>query len=241
MGFNPQSGESYCKYWIIQKYSFDVIDLYLMAHASIERYLLIFHRCTINRHIYLLHYLPITISIIYPVLWYIGVILIYRCENHFNREQLVCGGACYQFETFLGTFDWILNCTLPVVILTIVNIILIGRVLYMKSKMQRTWKSNLKMLVQLVSISLLYILTWLPYSVLGTISIFWTETIFNDIVFEYLGFLPYIVVLICPFVSLLGLPEMQERLHKWWYRKGHVVRPTQDTMNLPAVNTITHE
>jgi hypothetical protein len=114
----------------------------LISYSSTERYLIIFHRAFLFRHLIVLHYLPIIICIIYPCLYYIGMIYIYPCMNYFDYTGNLCGGPCYVFDQLPSTFDLLFNLALIEAIGVLANIVLVSRVLYKKHRMkqQNMWK-----------------------------------------------------------------------------------------------------
>lgn len=69
-----------------------------------------------------------------------------------------CGGPCYTLERFIGTFDLLFNLALIEMIGVISSIVLISRVLYKKYRMrqQNIWKKNRRLLIQVLSITLLH-------------------------------------------------------------------------------------
>ncbi len=97
-GFVPVQSNLFCHFWPVYNYALFVISLLSICYGCIERYFLIFCRIFFNKHLILLHYGPLAFLVIYPPLLYFGLIVIYPCENSFDYTQLVCGGACYQYE-----------------------------------------------------------------------------------------------------------------------------------------------
>ena len=69
-----------------------------MSVACIERYWLVFHRAFFDRHIILLHYIPMALCISYPFILYISLVTKYPCTNYFDVTYWTCGGACYLYE-----------------------------------------------------------------------------------------------------------------------------------------------
>jgi len=62
-------------------------------------------------------------------------------------------------------------------------------------------RRSLKLSIQLISISMLYLISWMPYAILGLLQIF------ENIVF--LTYLPYCPVLFSPFICLLSMPNIK--------------------------------
>jgi hypothetical protein len=97
-GFVAVQSSLFCHFWLVYNYALFVNGLMLMAYGCIERYFLVFCRIFFKKHLILLHYGPLVFCLIYPPLLYFGLIVIYPCENDFDYTQLVCGGACYEYE-----------------------------------------------------------------------------------------------------------------------------------------------
>jgi hypothetical protein len=69
---------TFCSFWNWFHYSVNIINLFLMGFASMERNWLIFHPKFVNNKLkrFLLHYCPLAFCVIYPPSFYAGVILI---------------------------------------------------------------------------------------------------------------------------------------------------------------------
>jgi hypothetical protein len=114
-----------CTSWITFNHSLFLLTTAMIAWTSIERYLFIHHEQIIMHHTMLLHYIPIICIALYSPLFYIGVVVLYPCKPTYELELYLCGGACYEFESILGTIDWLGNDICMVIITLIVNVILI--------------------------------------------------------------------------------------------------------------------
>ncbi|CAF4871275.1 unnamed protein product, partial [Rotaria sp. Silwood1] len=154
------------------------MSLYLMAVASLERYILIFwshyfHRTILRRQ--LIHYIPLLFVITLPVFWYAALLLFYVCppEAEFNYNYFVCGGACYQSSKIWATIDWILMSLLPVLSITIINVLLLTQVFWQKRRVRQalTWRKTRKMIIQLSATVFLYLITQLPLAILSIIGL----------------------------------------------------------------------
>jgi hypothetical protein len=105
------------------------------------------------------------VSIFYPPIYYTLMAFVYPwCTQQFSYTSFVCDGLCYQVQLVSTTLDCFLNYILPVVVTTGVNLLIAVKVLRQKRRMkqQNTWKKNIKMVVQLMWISLIFIVAWIP-------------------------------------------------------------------------------
>ncbi|CAF3297896.1 unnamed protein product [Rotaria sp. Silwood2] len=186
-----------------------------MGFTAIERYLLVFHRQFLQQHLVVLHYIPMILCIIYPIGLYTYLIFFYPCINQFNYTMITCNAPCYFYETAISTFDQFIDLIFPVVVSSLASLVLLSRVVWQKRRMQQRqmWKKNRRLLIQLLYIVILYNLVWLP------MIICWLVIILSPVPQPFLvelsiNILPYgiyIVILLCPFVSLISLPELWPR------------------------------
>ena len=183
-----------------------------MNFGSAERYLLVFHRNFIHRHVLLMHYLPMILCIIYPLLLYVCLIFVYPCTNQFDFTLITCGGPCYFFESSLSTADQLINIALPLTAATIINITLLIRVLCQKRRMkqQGMWKKNRRLVLQLLSFVVLHNLVWLPLLFATLIMLYGKveDPFFIQLNIDILPYGIYVVVLLCPCILIFSLPEL---------------------------------
>ncbi len=225
--------DNFCKFWSCLEFFFNGTILMLMCYGSIERYLFIFHRNLVHQHLILLHYLPITFFVLYPLILYIGLICFYPCVNQFDYTMITCGGPCYLYEPILSAIDTILDLALPLGVCTIANILLLVRILRQKHRMrqQHMWKKNRRLAIQLLSIVILHNIVWFPVIICLLIIQFSPVSlpIVIDITINRFPFGYYMVVMLCPFVLLIGLPEL------WPHFFNNAIRPTANNLIVPIL------
>ena len=159
----------YCTWWTFTLFGFAVIGEFLMAVISIQRHFFIFqaHVFQNRRKRYIFYYLPLILSIIYPILFYIYSVFLVTCDgSQWDFTLPVCGFAnCYfLYDATLTLFDYVFNNTVPLVVIFIANVILVIRVVKQKRHRQQrfVWKKHRRMTIQLVCISSLYLIAWAP-------------------------------------------------------------------------------
>ncbi|CAF1451115.1 unnamed protein product [Adineta steineri] len=278
-GFVPIQTTSFCLYWAVYNYSACVVSLMLMAYGCVERYFLVFHRVFFKKHLILLHYGPIAFCIIYPTLLYIGVIIIYPCQNNFDYTKYACGGPCYQFEPGIGLFDWFCDVFGPVIVGTVATMILIIRIIVQKHRVgqraiwqrnrkmpgiglfdwfcdvfgpvivgtvatmiliiriivqkhrvgQRAiWQRNRKMVIQLASLSAMYIAVWTPDIISFVIPIIVPNPLALDLASNVFCYFEYFAALLCPFACLVGLPEVRQSMRQIFIRFNTIQPSSQN-------------
>ena len=140
------------------------IDLYfftssflLLAWASLERHILIFHAALFTGRFRRLlgHYVPLGFCYVYPLVYYVVFFFFYPCEDSYDMEWGDCFGACYLWDsTFMALYEQIAHGFAPMFFIIVLNLLLIFRVLQKRKRMgrQRTWKKNRRMASQLIGI-----------------------------------------------------------------------------------------
>ncbi|CAF1470225.1 unnamed protein product [Rotaria sordida] len=136
----------------------------ILAWASIERHILIFHSKMIStrKQKFYYHYLSYTILIIYLFTFYIGVIFLPPCKNEFNFNAVECGlNPCYLSIQFLVLWDLIIHNALPTLIIAIFSLPLLYRII---SHKKTTSTTNSMAKISTVTLSLPYVacLSYLP-------------------------------------------------------------------------------
>ncbi|CAF2673018.1 unnamed protein product [Rotaria sp. Silwood2] len=222
--------DKFCEFWIIFNYSCFTGGCWTMAIASIERYWLVFHRKFFDKYILFLHYIPITICIIYPLVLYICLVTQYMCKDIFDYTSWTCGGACYLYEPILGTLDWIVNGCLNVILSILTTLIIIIRLLFQNRRTgaQRTvWQRRRRIVMQLVALSALYMIVWSPCVICFVITLFIPVPFLSAFYSAYLSYYQYMSCLLCPFACLLGSSEIREafKLNRFVQTSVNTVQP----------------
>jgi hypothetical protein len=111
----------------------------------------------------------------------------------------------------LGLFDWLFNILGPVTVGAVATTILIVRVLFQKRRVGQRgiWRRNRRMIIQLASISIMYIIVWIPSVVCSVVLLFVPNQNFFAFSTNVLSYFQYLSCLLCPFMSLIGLPEVR--------------------------------
>jgi len=70
------------------------------------------------------------------------------------------------------------------------------------------------MYIQLVSISILYFIIWVPFVTLSIIRIFYDHLFLHDFMILFMNYFLYIFPLASPFICLIGLPAVRQRFRR---------------------------
>ncbi|CAF1506895.1 unnamed protein product [Adineta steineri] len=175
-------------------------------------------------------YGPIAFCVIYPLLFYTVVIMTYPCQNDFDYTKYVCGGPCYQFEPGIGLFDWFCDVFGPIIVGTVATMVLIIRVILQKHRVgQRAiWQRNRKMVIQLAALSTMYIAVWIPNIISFVIPIIVPNQLALDLASNVFCYFEYFAVLLCPFVCLVGLPEVRQSIYQIFIRFNTIQPSSQN-------------
>ena len=143
-------------------------------------------------------------------------------NNHEKQRNQVDRSSNFQ-RTF-GAFDWIGNLSLTVLISILANIALVIRVIIQKLNIgQRLiWRKNRRLLIQLLSVSILYIVVWTPILVCFLMVLYAPNDLVIKLSVAYLNYYQYFGMLMYPFTCLIGLKEVQESLKediRWLLRR----------------------
>jgi hypothetical protein len=225
------SNELFCSIWIWVDYTTSVSNLHLMACATVERYVFIFHSTWIQgsrMKRVIVHYGPVLFAILYSAVFYFVVIFFVNCKNVYDYTEVTCHWPCYFQNWPLSIYDFIVNTFIPLLTVPIFSAALFAHILFKKRQMRLQffkWKRDRKMILQLVAISTLYLFFWLPLQIFNLMNTFYTVYV-PQIQSNYINYFALFVHLFSPFICLLCYPEMLKRARKCGRRATHnSVRP----------------
>lgn len=198
------------------------VNLLIVSLGSIERYLLIFNHIFFSQHIILLRQIPLILCIVIPLIFYA-----IKCDTTFNYNSIGCGLPCsFYILKFLIILKNIIFICLPVLLTILFSCLLIIRIYIQRRKMKRQrqfWKESIQIITQLLPIIILYLIIWLPLSVLFYFSTFGTtvqRTTVTPLINDYFGNFKYLVNLIYPFLALFGQSELRTKILKFFCRSN---------------------
>ena len=93
---------------------------------------------------------------LYSFSFYIYGVFFLPCESTYDYTLPACGIVpCYQLNSVLGTWDSLVNDTIPIAVETIASVSLIVRVQWQKQRLRRShrWCKQRRMLLQLLLVS----------------------------------------------------------------------------------------
>lgn len=142
----------------------------LVAWATLERHILVFHDKWLKtkRQRFHFHYLPIMVILIYCLTYYAVVTFGHFCTNQF--VSYLAGGyiaPCAYGNIVLAVWELLVHHLIQTMIIIIFSIAMIVRVIRQKqrARQQITWRKHRRMIVQMLSISALYLTFNSPWAV----------------------------------------------------------------------------
>ncbi len=218
----PQTPARCLVWWLVDLGFYNTASI-ILAWASIERHILVFHDqwvSTRKKRLFV-HYLPLIILLLYATIYYTILIFFPPCENIYMYTLPVCSATpCYILHPILGLWEMGVHGCLCTMIIIFSSITLLIRVITQKRQRSRRfqWKKYRKMIFQLVSISVLYILFNLPIMILHVARRFGLPADVGVQEELVAFFLTYWVMLLLPMVSLISLPGLKNRIIKLIHR-----------------------
>lgn len=74
------------------------------------------------------------------------------------------------------------------------------------------WRRTRRMFFQLIPLSIVFLLAWLPSVICFVITLFQPNPVLFSFYANILSYYQYVSSLFCPFVCLLSLPEVRQKL-----------------------------
>ncbi|CAF0914639.1 unnamed protein product [Adineta ricciae] len=205
-----------CRCWWIVDIGFYNGITIIMAWSAFERHILVFRDQWVStrKRRFLLHYLPLIILLCYIYIFYVMVIFFPPCQNRYNYTLPVCNNfPCYLHDPILGKWDSCVNNIFPTVLISLFVVALVLRVYRQKRRLNQPiqWRKQRKLIIQLVPISVLYLIVNIPLNFLIFVHLCGVlEQSGGDVqlTFDFLG---YLLILIFPFVNLASISELRKK------------------------------
>lgn len=204
-------------WWFIDWGSYYTIAV-LLVFASIERHIIIFHSQLVatKRKRLIFHYFPLVMIMLIMVTFYSLAIFAPVCKNTFDYTVDLCGThACYGTISFFVAVEQIGFGAISSCLIAIFNMALVVRVVRQKYRIHRSvqWRKQRKLAVQMIALSLLYLIFSLPLTIIYLVRLFGTPD-WAGKALPIFFFLSYYAILLLPYVCLGNLPRLWEKLKK---------------------------
>ncbi|CAF1476510.1 unnamed protein product [Adineta steineri] len=208
----------FCQIWGFLDWGVFVLYIILLAWATIERHILIFHDrwvSTKTKRMFL-HYLPIVFLILYGLIFYIIIYFFSTSEKLIIESEMICFYPYLWPTELILIWDGIIHQIVTVLIIIIFSIALLVRVVWQKYRIHRAvhWRKHRKMTIQLLSTSFLFLICYLPYTTVYVVDLCGISISNIQVLLNYSVFLTYLTILLFPFVCALSLSEIRTKLMK---------------------------
>ncbi|CAF3986749.1 unnamed protein product, partial [Rotaria sp. Silwood1] len=202
-------------WWFVGTANYNTIGM-LMAWASIERHILVFHHQWLNtqkKRIYI-HYMPLAIIVLNAIIFYMICIFFIPCDNIFDYAQGWCLAPCFTTNNAVLLFNTLMNGVFPCLAITIFNILLLIRVIKQKQRLRQQveWYKYRRMIIQLASCSAFFLLFNLPLKCLSLAYISGVPYGSMGQVELLIYFISNFISVGMPFICLGSSPEIWEKI-----------------------------
>ena len=202
----------FCSIWSFIDWGLYVTQVMVFAWASVERHILIFHDRWIatRKKRLLVHYLPLILLLLYCLIFYGLVYFVPPCENILLTSGASCIDPCLLYSHAFSLWETLVNQILPNAMIVLFNVLLLVRILWQKYRLHQAmqWRKHRKMTIQLLSISLLYLIFACP----NTLFLFMylcglPDTAGSDFK-RWAEVFSYYLMLLFPFVCIFSQPKL---------------------------------
>ena len=211
-----ERSEFFCTLWTFIDWGLYYTQTILFAWATIERHILIFHHLWLTTDIkrFFLHYFPFIFLMFYCLIYYTIVMFFSSCKHQFDSHYIICVELCSFYYTSLYIYDNVAHQILPNIIIVLSNITLLFRIYRQKCRVGQSlqWQKHWKMTVQLLFVSIIYLLFALPLTLIHFLALCGLSSSPMAISREYFLFFNYCMILLCPFACALSLPKLHDKI-----------------------------
>ena len=210
-------------WWFIDLGIYNTSSL-IVAWMSVERHILVFHDRWVvsHRQRILFHYLPLFSILIYATIYYIWLIFFPPCQHEYVYTLPVCSATpCHLLDPILGRWEMGVHGCLSTLIIACSSIGLLIRVIIQKYRQNQVfqWRKYRKMIIQLFSVSLLYLIFNLP-AMLIWLRLTWTTPTYAVVQAQLITFfLTYWVMMLLPIVALTSLADLRNKIKNLFRRR----------------------
>jgi hypothetical protein len=233
------STPSFCLTWVFIDFAVYLIITYLIVWMAIERHILIFHSnwLATQRKRFLLHYFPMILACIYPLIFYTYGFFIQDCSSVLDYTTTRCGYVdCLYINPVVGMWDSVVDYIAPTFLIVIFSVALALRIFIYRRRARRQlhWRQYKKLFLQLIPVSIIYLVMYMPTIVLYTAYTCGLPTNVLADFFSLMTYVYYFGTFFIPFAGAVSLPELKNKCKKifwFWHRPQVVPAPRTITLN----------
>ncbi|CAF1272973.1 unnamed protein product [Adineta steineri] len=235
---------TFCMIWKFLDTTLYTTIAKLVGWASVERHILIFHDQWVStkKKRFFIHYLPLIFIVLYGVVVYGTITPMNNCNRPFYYFIPMCAySSCVYNSLTFSLYEYVTGGLLCSVLIGFCSIFLVLRVIFQKRHLQQQiqWRKHRKMILQLLSVSSLFFVLYLPPVILATAYKLGVPTSVGAQYIAYGRFLSYYIVFLFPFTCLSTIPELGTRIKNifrcHWGQQRNTVFPQQWAARVPVV------
>ena len=206
-------------FWGFIDWTFLTLQFFLVAWATIERHILIFHSHLVSTKIkrFFVHYLPLIMIPCYCCVYYPIVIFSFNCQNVDPSVVAISFVPCAFVEHHaLYVYETLIHQIFPIFLIVIASAILLIRVILQKYRFHHKvrWRQHRRMTIQLLSISFIYLLFPTPYCIVILLNLAGVSISNYFQVLDIVGIFVYYAILFNPVICFASMPELHKILRK---------------------------
>ena len=219
VGNSWKRSTSFSRFWtFIDSVSYE-IQLIGFAWALVERHILTFHSewVSTRKKRFFVHYLPLVGVLMYCFIYYFVFDLFPFCGDiDFPSPTNGVPFSCIFIHDIIGKWDAICNLIVPTFIIIIFSFALLLRVLKHTARINPLidWRKQRKMALQLLSISVLYLVFNFPRTILLIMTLSSTSTYILIPYLSHLAFFALYTIFLFPIVCCGATSGLWKKLKK---------------------------
>ncbi|CAF1154571.1 unnamed protein product [Adineta steineri] len=219
----------------------------LAGWASVERHILIFHDQWVStkKKRFFIHYLPLIFIVLYGIIVYGTTTPMKDCNRPLYYFIPFCAYySCIYDSAVFSLYEFMTGGILSSVLIGFGSTFLVLRVILRKRRFQQQiqWRKHRKMILQLLSVSSLFFVLYLPPVVLATAYKLGLPSDVGAQYNTYASLFSYYIAFLFPFTCLSTLPQLGTRINNIFRycrrQKTNAVFPKQRATQVPRVNRI---
>lgn len=220
-----------CLTWLFVDVGLYQLVTFLMAWISFERHIIVFHDHLLStqKKRLLIHYVPLTVLILYGVLFYLCAICFYPCEYTFDYTATYCGVyPCFLHYPAISMFDLTVNGVAPILLEVFFSLSFLARVTWerYRKNLPIQWRKQRKMTIQLMAISIPNYALNFPNVVILLMHATGVPRTVGSTASKYLAFFMYSLNFIMPFICLVSIGNWKKVFAEKILRRQQRVTPS---------------
>ncbi|CAF1238894.1 unnamed protein product [Adineta steineri] len=208
---------TFCMIWKFLDSTLYTTTAKLVGWASVERHILIFHDQWVStkKKQFFIHYLPLIFIVLYGIVVYGTITPMNGCNRSFYYFITFWGYSSWVYNSLaFGLYEFMTGAILCSILIGFGSIFLVLRVILRKRHLQQQiqWRKHRKMILQLLSVSSLFFVLYLPPVMLAVAHKVGVPSYVGAQYNTYASLFSYYIAFLFPFTCLSTIPELGTRI-----------------------------